>query len=133
MNSLFSLSSARIVAISKQATLVAIGATTLSLFSVGASAEPLTRTQQVDFYDLDLTKARDTERLYRRLRTASLEVCSDFAKSKSAPGRDRHRHCVDRALADAIATIGHPSLTTLHASKSEMKLAQGKAEAPSKS
>jgi UrcA family protein len=133
MNTFFSLSSARAIAVSKQVTLAALSATALSLFSLGVSAEPLTRTQQVDFHDLDLAKAHDTQRLYRRLRTASLEVCSDLGKNKSTLGRDRHRQCVDRALTDAIATISHPSLTSLHASKKETKLAQGKSESTSKS
>jgi UrcA family protein len=127
MNKSFSLSSARIVA------LAAFGAATLSLFSVSASAQAPAPQQQVNFDDLDLTKARDTERLYTRLRTASTAVCSDFADYRSARTRDQHRDCIDRAMSDAIETIGNSSLAALHASKKEMRLAQSKSDAGSKS
>jgi len=127
MNKLSSHSYARVVAIA------AFGAATLSLFSVSASAQAPAPQQHVDFGDLDLTKSRDTERLYTRLRFASSAVCSDFANYRSVQGRDRHRDCIDRALNDAIETIGNPSLAALHASRKEMRLAQSKTDAGSKS
>lgn len=127
MNKFFSHSHARVVAVA------AFGAATLSLFSVSASAQAPAPQQQVDFADLDLTKSRDTERLYTRLRYASAAVCSDFANYRSVPARDRHRDCIDRALNDAIETIANPSLAALHASKKEMRLAQRKTNAESKS
>jgi UrcA family protein len=114
--------------------MAAFGAATLSLFAMSASAQaPTPPQQQVKFEDLDLTKSRDTERLYTRLRTASNAVCRDFADYRSVRVRDRHRECIDRALNDAIETIGNPSLAALHASKKEMRLAQSKSAAESKS
>jgi UrcA family protein len=120
------ISSARVLVASKHAVLAAIGAASLSLFSITASAALPVPQQQVDFDDLDLAKSQDTERLYRRLRTASLNVCSDFRRSKSALMRERHRDCVSRALSVAVETIAHPSLTALHAAKHDTKLAQRK-------
>jgi UrcA family protein len=133
MNILSSFSSARVAAVSKQAALAAIGVAAVSLFSATASAQLAPPQQQVDFGDLDLSKSHDTERLYRRLRTASQEVCSEFANRSGLRMHNLARECIDRALTDAIATISNPSLTSLHASKNDMKLAQRKTEAPSKS
>jgi UrcA family protein len=126
MTKLIAISSARVLVASKHAALAAIGAAALSLFSMSASAELPAPQQQVDFDDLNLAKSQDTERLYRRLRTASLNVCNDFRKSKSVVMRERHRDCVSHALTDAVETIGHPSLTALHAAKHDTKLAQRK-------
>jgi UrcA family protein len=133
MQTSFTLSSARVAGIAKRTVFAAIGATTLALFSINASAQAPAPQLQVDFEDLDLSKSTDTERLYRRLRNASQAVCADFAKYSSVRMRDRHRECMDRALTGAIETIGHPSLTALHASKTDMKLAQRGSNASSKS
>ena len=38
--------------------------------------------------------------------------------------RARHRECMNSALSDAIETIGNASLTALHVSKGDMKVAQ---------
>jgi UrcA family protein len=126
MTKLIAISSARVLVASKHAALAAIGAAGLSLFSLSASAELPDPQQEVHFADLDLAKSQDTERLYRRLRTASLNVCNDFRKSKSVVMRERHRDCVSHALSGAVETIGHPSLTALHAAKHDTKLAQRK-------
>jgi UrcA family protein len=133
MNKLIAISSARVLVASKRATLAAIGAAAISMFSMNASAQLPDPQQQVDFDDLNLTKSQDAELLYRRLRTASLNVCSDFRKYKSVLMRERHRDCVTRALAEAVQTIGHPSLKALHASKYETKLAQRKMDSASRS
>jgi UrcA family protein len=126
MNKLIAISSARVRLGSKHAVLAVIGATALSFFSLSASAQLPAPQQQVDFDDLNLTKSQDTERLYRRLRAASKSVCSDFKKAKSVVMRNRYRDCTTRALSEAVDTIGHPSLTALHAAKHDTKLAQGK-------
>ncbi|HVF15983.1 MAG TPA: UrcA family protein [Steroidobacteraceae bacterium] len=126
MTQLIAMTSARVLVASKHAALAAIGAAALSLFSMTASAELPDPQQQVDFDDLNLESSQDTERLYRRLRTASLNVCSEFRKSRSVVMRERHRDCVNNALSDAVETIGHPSLTALHAAKHDTKLAQRK-------
>lgn len=109
----------------KHAALLAVGAAALSLISFSASAALPPPQQEVQFADLDLTSKQDAERLYRRLRTASSEVCSDFRKRHSARMQERYRECVSQAVENAVATIAHPSLTALHAAKNEVKLAQG--------
>jgi UrcA family protein len=133
MNILSSLVSARVAAVSKQAALAAIGAAAVSLFSATASAQLAPPKQQVEFGDLDLSKSHDTERLYRRLRTASQEVCSEFANRSGLRMHDLGRQCIDRALTDAVATISNPLLTALHESRNDVKLAQRKTDTPSKS
>jgi UrcA family protein len=133
MNKFFSLPSARVVLVGKQAAFAAIGATVLSLYSMTASAQLPPPQQRVDFEDLDLTKAQDTERLYRRLRFASQAVCSEFMKAASVRMRERGRECIAQALTQAVETISHPSLTALHASKNDMQLAQRRGEASPRS
>jgi UrcA family protein len=118
--------SARVLIASKHVAFAAIGAAALSLFSMTASAQLPDPQQQVDFGDLDLAKSQDTARLYRRLRTASLNVCSEFKKHSNVRMQERHRDCVRRAMAGAVETIGHPSLSALHATKHDSKLAQRK-------
>ena len=122
MNTTTNSASARVA---KHTALIAIGAAALSLISFAASATAPAPQQAVNFADLNLANSRDAERLYRRLRTASTEVCSDFRNGNDARMQERYRSCVNRAVDNAVATIAHPSLTALHATKNEVKLAQG--------
>jgi UrcA family protein len=122
------MSSSRALAVTKQATCIALAAASLSLISLSASAQMAVPQQTVEFADLDLSKAEDTQRLYRRLRTAAAEVCSQF-KDRSGPAmRARRLSCESTALENAVATIAHPTLTSLHIAKLEMKLAQSKSK-----
>lgn len=116
-------------------TIAALGASALALFSVAAAATTTlpAPSYEVRFADLDLANKHDTQRLYSRLRIAAREVCSDFAERKSPLMRDRYKDCMNQALGDAIETIGNPALTTLHVSKSDMKLAQRTTSATSQS
>jgi len=127
MNTLIVVSApARALKVSKQVACIAAVAASLSLFSMSASAQIEPPQQRVDFYDLDLTKDKDTQRLYSRLRTAASEVCAQFSNYKSAVMRVRKQQCEHNALTGAVATIGNESLTALHTKRSEAKLAQRK-------
>lgn len=129
MNTSFPASApARALNVSRKVACIAAMATSLSLLSVSASAQIEPPRKTVDFYDLDLTKDKDTQRLYRRLKTAASEVCAQFSDYKSAVMRIRKQQCQDNALTQAIATIGNESLTALHTKRSEEKLAQRKSK-----
>lgn len=119
--------------LSTRAVVIALGAAALSLVAATASAELPPPQQEVNFSDLDLSKSQDAARLYRRLRTASAEVCDDFANRTSVRARLQYRECVNRALTNAVATVAHPALTALHAAKSEVQLAQGKMDSTPRS
>jgi len=126
MNTITTFASARVT---KHTALIAIGAAALSLISFSASATLPPPQQEVNFSDLNLTVKQDAERLYRRLRTASTEVCSDFRKRHSVVMQKRYRECVSQAVENAVATIGNPSLTALHEAKNDVKLAQSNMKA----
>jgi UrcA family protein len=128
-NSVAVISASRAMTLAKQAACIAVTAASLSLVSLSASAQLPAPQQTVEFGDLDLTNDQDTQRLYRRLRTAASEVCSQFNDaSRRAVMRMRRQACETRALENAVATIGHPALTALHTAKAETKLAQSKSK-----
>jgi UrcA family protein len=118
--------SARAHSISKHVACIAAVAASLAMFSMSASAQIVPPRKTVDFYDLDLTKDQDTQRLYRRLRAAASEVCAQFSDYKGAVMRVRKARCMDNALNGAVETIGNASLTALHTKRTEEKLAQSK-------
>ena len=122
------MSASRAVNVTKQVACIAFAAASLSLFSFSASAQMVAPQETVEFADLDLSNAQDTQRLYRRLRNAASEVCSQFKDYKGPAMRARRLTCESRALQDAVATIDHPTLTSLHTAKSELKLAQSKSK-----
>lgn len=114
---------ARAIALSKKAACVAIGAAAFSLVSLNAAAVSVDPPRQkVDFGDLDLSKRADTERLYRRLRIASEQVCGIWNRSTTrvAPAR---KQCAATALSNAVNDVGNPALLALHNAKTDMKLA----------
>lgn len=112
----------------KQAAFTALGVATLSLFALSANATSVAdpSTQTVEFKDLDLSRASDAKRLYRRLRMAASEVCVNYAQSTGMPGNTPRARCEQAALTNAIEAIAHPNLTALHLESAGVKLAQGK-------
>jgi len=114
----------RAIVLSKKAALVALGAAAFSLVSLSASASQQIEPPQqaVNYGDLDLSKQSDTQRLYRRLRMASEQVCgiTDRATSRVLVRRE----CAATALNNAVVAVGHPSLLSLHAAKADVKLAE---------
>lgn len=123
MTSLIAASASRAVSFSRKSAVVALGATMLALVSLNASAGADSSRQTVEFRDLDLTKSADTERLYRRLRTASQQVCGIWDRGAASRHNPR-TECAATALNNAVTTIGHPSLTALHAARTDVRLAQ---------
>jgi len=113
----------RAIALSKKAVCVAIGAATCSLLSLTASAAQLEPPQQAVHYgDLDLSKQKDTQLLYRRLRAASEQVCG--IRDRATARVLIRRECAATALNNAVVDVGNPALLALHAAKSDVQLAE---------
>jgi UrcA family protein len=121
--------SSRAATSAKRGAIAVVGAVVLALTSLSATAASdgfLGRSETVKFKDLDLSKQADTERLYRRLKMAANQVCIGYADS---PGmRSPYDRCVQKAIENAVDTIGHPNLTALHRKKSDVRLAQSKSK-----
>lgn len=125
----------RVKSASKHAAIAAVGFATLSLFAVQANAasEFMPLNKRVDFKDLDLSKDKDVKRLYLRLRLAASEVCVGYPDTRILSRYTARGRCEQAAVESAIETIGHPSLSALHATRVDTKVAQGKAKAASHS
>jgi UrcA family protein len=91
----------------------------VTIFASGspALAEPdAPKSVTVRYGDLDLARAEGASALYARIRAAAREVCA----AAKQPGAARHaewnacrRHAIDRA----VASLGHASITQLHAAR----------------
>jgi UrcA family protein len=124
MNKLFAVdTSSRVVSVAKCATLAAIGAFGVLIGSANASALDVPQVR-VDFKDLDLTQAKDAQKLYRRLRMAASEVCIGYPDQRGALRHTPRRQCEHQAVTNAVEMIGNPALSTLHTSAAQTKLAQ---------
>lgn len=124
MNKPFESAPARARSVSKQLVCTAAVAALLSMFAVSASAQIEPPRQKVEFNDLDLTKDQDTQRLYRRLRTAASEVCAQFNGYRNAQMRALRAECINNALTGAVETIGNESLTALHTKRNAGTMAR---------
>jgi UrcA family protein len=70
-------------------------------------------TYVVRFADLDLSRIDGAATVYTRIRSAARQVCT------SLEGRDlgllvKYRACVDKAIADAVASVNRPLLSQYH-------------------
>jgi UrcA family protein len=70
-------------------------------------------TYVVRFADVDLSRIGGAATLYTRIRQAAGQVCTPLE------GRDlgllvKHRACVDKAIADAVASVNRPLLSQYH-------------------
>lgn len=83
-----------------------------------AAAQPVSRKDsansvQVDYADLDMSNARDANRLLNRIRRAARNVCD--RPTRMAPGEMReYRLCVGETVDTAVADIASPVLTARH-------------------
>ena len=98
--------------------LVALAAFASTLISVDASAAPSAegdRSVTVSYADLNISSPAGATVLYGRIKRAAGLVCGT---SPNPAEMGRHliwRACVDGAVANAVATVGSPRLTALHA------------------
>ena len=70
-------------------------------------------TYVVRFSDLDVSKIEGAKTLYARLRYAAKVVCTPL-ENASSWGDAQHRACMDKAIADAVASVDRPLLSQYH-------------------
>ena len=70
-------------------------------------------TYVVRFHELDLSKIEGVTTLYSRLRYAARRVCDPFA-SREMWVAEKQRACMDKAIADAVASVNRPLLSQYH-------------------
>ncbi|HSC15548.1 MAG TPA: UrcA family protein [Gammaproteobacteria bacterium] len=68
----------------------------------------------VDGAGLDLSRARDAEILYGRIRSAAHSVCRAQKGLWDGKSVQHQRLCIDRAVDEAVARVDEPLLTALH-------------------
>jgi UrcA family protein len=96
-------------------TLLATSILTLGLGFVGlcAAEEPQVT---VTYRDLAVTTPQGARVLYKRIRFAADEVCSNFDHGDLASKAHKNA-CMDKAIADAVMHVGEPQLISLYNSK----------------
>jgi UrcA family protein len=99
----------------------------LAFNSANASADGASNVQSmtnqyltyvVRFSDLDVSKIEGAKTLYTRLRYAAKVVCEPL-ESASSWGYARHNACMDKAIADAVASVDRPLLSQYHQSRTK--------------
>jgi UrcA family protein len=81
-----------------------------------ASAADAPRSMTVSYRDLNLSTIEGATALYQRLRQAANSVCDE-----RGTGLDRYQvwqACYRAAIADAVAKVNSPLLTSVHSGKS---------------
>ncbi len=79
-----------------------------------AADEP--RTTVVQYGDLNLASPQGIQRLYQRIAAAANAVC-DSRDHRSLQAFAHDRSCKTASIARAVAAVGRPELTALHAAK----------------
>jgi UrcA family protein len=67
----------------------------------------------VPFSDLDLSRIEGAATLYARLRHAARAVCETILTAQPGLG-EKYRACVDKAIAEAVASANRPLLSQYH-------------------
>jgi UrcA family protein len=70
------------------------------------------------YADLDLSRIRDPQRLYRQLQRAKAIVCGGFDGS-SLPLQVEWQRCYKQALAKAVVAVNAPLLQTVYAVRAD--------------
>ena len=103
--------------IGRVALVAALGAAAALLISAAPAraTEPQTTTEHmtVHFADLDLSKAKDTKKLYLRIRSAAEQVCGDDEPLDLFDIRGA-RQCESDAIGQAVQRVNTPRLTALY-------------------
>ena len=76
------------------------------------------RTYVVRFQDLDLSKIDGATALYARLRHAARVVC-DPLESREMGLAEKYRACMNKAIADAVASVNRPLVSQYHQSRTK--------------
>jgi UrcA family protein len=83
-----------------------------------ASGHATLRQQTVRFGELNVHTAQGVATLYRRIASAAEEVCAPASLPGSRIVSPDHKHCVARAVAEAIAKIDRVELNAYYAARS---------------
>jgi UrcA family protein len=90
-------------------------ATVCAALVTGARADGVAQ-MHVKYADLDVAGGAGAAVLYQRIKVAATEVCG--LDGERDLGRKAHaKVCVDRAIAQAVATVNAPALTGLYQTK----------------
>jgi UrcA family protein len=89
------------------------GVTQVALADVADGVPP---TRQVDYSDLDISKAAGIKALYRRLSLAAESVCEQYQNTDPARMKP-YKTCVRHSLSVAVADVNNPLLTSYYESK----------------
>jgi UrcA family protein len=104
-----------------------IGAALILGFSAAAASASTSGSQYVSdgvnkyivrFPDLDLSKIDGAAVLHARLRHAAGVVCSSL-ESRNLGINAMYRACMDRAVTNAVASVGSPILSQYHESRAK--------------
>jgi UrcA family protein len=98
--------------------LLALVALACALISANVSAAPAAeggRSVTVSYGDLNISSPAGATVLYGRIKRAAGLVCGTGPNPAEMGRHLIWRACVDGAVADAVATVGSPRLTALHA------------------
>ena len=89
------------------ASIIVLGFATTNV----ANADPESpQTLTVQFGDLDLDKAQGVDALFKRIKNAARDVCSDF-EGRTLSKKQLYSECVDTALSTAITRVDRPKLS----------------------
>jgi UrcA family protein len=99
----------------------------VSLAGNNAFASPPTNTQSVKivYNSLDLTTQKGTQRLYRRIKNAARNVCTDLGEPWDVARSQHYWECYDTAVAKAVADVHSSNLTALHQEQDNKRKATG--------
>lgn len=90
------------------------GAVIATIAALPAQAwTPATHSVVVRYGALDLRDPKGIDSLYQRISTAAREVCGEPG-TRGLQAKAAIRACENTAVAQAIARVGHPALTSLH-------------------
>jgi len=83
-----------------------------------ANADPqVPQTLTVQFGDLDLSKPKGVDALFKRIKNAARDVCSEF-EGRTLSKKRLHAECVDTALSTAVTRVDRPLLSQYLADRS---------------
>ena len=89
------------------ASIIILGFATANVANADSQAP---RTLTVQFGDLNLNNAQGVDALYKRIKNAARNVCSEL-EGRTLSKKRLYAECVDTALSTAIARVDRPALS----------------------
>jgi len=94
-----------------------LGALSVGVASLPAAADSFDAPQiTVSFADLNVSQPRGAAALYARIRAAAHSVCAPL-DGRSLGEKSSMNACVDKAVLDAVSSVGQPALTAIYSEK----------------